>query len=64
MGLFRFADRVDKLLMFVGVVATIGEGLASPLTLYITSGSIDAFGTTGQSTGNEVVDKVYIYMNE
>ncbi|KAL8550599.1 hypothetical protein ACS0TY_009142 [Phlomoides rotata] len=56
-GLFRFADRVDKLLMFVGGLATIGEGLASPLTLYLVSGSIDAFGTPDQSLANAVVDK-------
>lgn len=60
MGLFQFSDRIDKLLMFVGGLATIGEGLAAPLTLYVTSGSIDAFGSTGKFIGNEVVDKVRI----
>lgn len=59
-GLFRFADAVDKLLMFLGVLGSIGEGLASPLTMYVTSGAIDAFGQSDQSIANEVVDKVWI----
>lgn len=60
-GLFRFADSVDKLLMFLGILGSIGEGLASPLTMYVTSGAIDAFGTSDQSIAKEVVDKVCDY---
>ncbi|KAL0447196.1 UNVERIFIED_CONTAM: ABC transporter B family member 15 [Sesamum latifolium] len=56
-GLFRFADGIDKLLMFVGALGSIGEGLAAPMTMYMLSGAIDAFGTADQSIANEVVDK-------
>lgn len=61
-GLFRFADSVDKLLMFVGILGSIGEGLASPLTMYVTSGAIDAFGASDQSIAKKVVDEVWIWM--
>ncbi|KAI3452645.1 hypothetical protein Pfo_009309 [Paulownia fortunei] len=44
--------------MFFGILASIGEGLASPLTMYVTSGAINAFGTADQSIiANEVVDE-------
>ncbi|XP_057811074.1 putative multidrug resistance protein [Salvia miltiorrhiza] len=56
-GVFRFADGVDKLLMFLGVLGSVGEGLASPLTMYVTSGAIDAFGQFSRSIEREVVDK-------
>ncbi|KAK4399667.1 ABC transporter B family member 15 [Sesamum angolense] len=56
-GLFRFADGIDKLLMFLGALGSIGEGLAAPMTMYMLSGAIDAFGTADQSIANEVVDK-------
>ncbi|KAH6801900.1 ABC transporter family protein [Perilla frutescens var. frutescens] len=55
-GLFRFADSVDKLLMFLGILGSVGEGLASPLTMYVTSGAIDAFASSDQSIENEVVN--------
>lgn len=60
MGLFRFSDRVDKLLMFLGTLGSIGEGMSSPLTMYVTSGAIDAFGQSDQSIAREVVDEVWI----
>ncbi|KAL0327315.1 UNVERIFIED_CONTAM: ABC transporter B family member 15 [Sesamum angustifolium] len=56
-GLFRFADGIDKLLMFLGALGSIGEGLAAPMTMYMLSGAIDAFGTADQSIANEVVGK-------
>lgn len=57
-GLFRCADSVDKLLMLVGTVGCIGEGLGPPMTMYILSGAIDAFGRADQSIANGVVKKV------
>ncbi|KAL1539289.1 ABC-type xenobiotic transporter [Salvia divinorum] len=55
--LLRCADRVDTLLMLIGTVAAIGEGLSSPVTMYMLSGAIDAFGSTDQSISNGVVNK-------
>ncbi|KAK4423898.1 ABC transporter B family member 15 [Sesamum alatum] len=56
-ALFRFADAIDKLLMFLGAMGSVGEGLAAPMTMYVLSGAIDAFGTADQSIANEVLDK-------
>ncbi|XP_051144246.1 ABC transporter B family member 15-like [Andrographis paniculata] len=56
-GLFRWADRIDKLLMFLGALASVGEGLAGPLSMYVLSGAMDAFGRADQSIPQEVVNK-------
>ncbi|KAH6821526.1 ABC transporter family protein [Perilla frutescens var. hirtella] len=56
-GLFRCADSVDMLLMLIGTVGGIGEGLAPSLTMYVLSGAIDAFGTADQSIASDVVNK-------
>lgn len=56
--LLRCADSVDRLLMLIGTVAAIGEGLSSPVTMYMLSGAIDAFGSADQSISNGVVNKV------
>lgn len=57
-GILRFADGVDKLLVLVGALGSIGEGMAVPLSLFTLSGAIDAFGTADQSIANDVVKKV------
>lgn len=59
-SLFLFIDDVDKLLMFLGILGSIGEGMSSPLTMYVMSGAIDTFEQSDQSITNEVVDKVWI----
>lgn len=59
-GLFGCADSFDRLLMLIGAVGSIGEGLAPPLTMYVLSGAIDAFGTADQSIAIDVVKKVMI----
>ncbi|XP_057811072.1 ABC transporter B family member 15-like [Salvia miltiorrhiza] len=56
-GLFRCADSVDKLFMLIGTVGCIGEGMASPVTMYVLSGALDAFGSADQSISNDVVNK-------
>ncbi|KAL9297836.1 hypothetical protein ACSQ67_023732 [Phaseolus vulgaris] len=43
-GLFRYADGVDKLLMFFGTLGSLGDGLQTPLMFYILSEVINAFG--------------------
>ncbi|KAL0385442.1 UNVERIFIED_CONTAM: putative multidrug resistance protein [Sesamum radiatum] len=56
-GLFRYADGTDKLLMLLGTLGSIGDGLMSPLNMFVLSGIIDEYATSGQSTSNKVVDK-------
>ncbi|KAG6396460.1 hypothetical protein SASPL_142610 [Salvia splendens] len=55
--LLSCADSVDRLLMLIGAVAAIGEGLLSPVTMYMLSGAIDSFGSADQSISNGVVNK-------
>jgi len=54
--LFSFADPLDRLLMFVGTVGAIGNGISMPLMTLIFGSMINAFG--GSSSTEEVVDEV------
>ena len=54
--LFSFADPLDHLLMFVGAVGAIGNGISMPLMTLIFGNMINAFGATENS--DEVVDEV------
>ena len=54
--LFSFADPLDHLLMFVGTVGAIGNGISLPLMTLIFGNMINAFGES--SNTNEVVDEV------
>ncbi|KAJ9169431.1 hypothetical protein P3X46_017631 [Hevea brasiliensis] len=60
-GLFHYADWIDKLLMFFGILGSMGDGLSTPLTMYTLSGVINDYATsesdTGISLSIEVVDK-------
>ena len=57
-GLFRFANGVDKLLMFFGTLGSIGDGLMTPLTMIVLSGVINEYGGAQLSFSNDIVDKV------
>ncbi|GAA0186239.1 ATP-binding cassette [Lithospermum erythrorhizon] len=59
-GIFHYADNVDKVLMFLGVLGSIGDGLMSPLTMLILSQVIDEYGTSNGTIQNNVVDKYAI----
>ncbi|WCJ38603.1 ABC transporter family protein [Euphorbia peplus] len=60
-GLFRYADKIDKLLMLVGTLGCIGDGLLTPLTMYTLSKIMNEYATS--ETGDaltlsvEIVDK-------
>ncbi|KAH6771213.1 ABC transporter family protein [Perilla frutescens var. hirtella] len=56
-GLFRYADGTDKLLMVIGTLGSIGDGLMSPLNMYVLSGVIDEYAISNHAITNEVVDK-------
>ncbi|XP_058093668.1 ABC transporter B family member 15-like [Magnolia sinica] len=55
--LFRFADRMDKWLMLVGTVGCIGDGLMTPLTLWVMSTIINSYGAVDVSFNYDVVNR-------
>lgn len=59
--LFSFADSLDHILMFVGTVGAIGNGISMPLMTLIFGNMINAFG--GSSSTKEVVDEVSKVIN-
>ncbi|PHT34240.1 hypothetical protein CQW23_26040 [Capsicum baccatum] len=59
-GLFGYADGIDKLLMFLGTLGCIGDGLMTPLNMFILSALIDDYGGADDddaSFTNATVDK-------
>ncbi|XP_022880981.1 putative multidrug resistance protein [Olea europaea var. sylvestris] len=56
-GLFRYADGVDKLLMFIGILGCLGDSLADPLAMSVLSSALDAFGSADQSIAKGAVNK-------
>ncbi|KAL3685412.1 hypothetical protein R1sor_003434 [Riccia sorocarpa] len=48
--MFKYADKYDYVLLLLGVIGAIGDGLCLPIALFITSGLIDAFGKNGPTT--------------
>ncbi|XP_059662528.1 ABC transporter B family member 15-like [Cornus florida] len=56
-GMFRYADGVDKLLMFFGTLGCIGDGLQVPLTMYALSYVINDYGSIGTKVPIHVVNK-------
>ena len=57
-SMFRCADGVDKLLMLLGTLGSIGDGLQHPLSMYILSDVINSYGSASGSLTNDDVDKV------
>ncbi|XP_048333059.2 ABC transporter B family member 9 [Ziziphus jujuba] len=53
--LFSFADRLDVVLMVVGTISAIGNGMSQPLLLLIFGRLINSFGTSNSS---DIIDKV------
>lgn len=59
--LFGYADAVDKILMAVGTVGAIGNGLCMPLMTILLGEIIDSFGHNQTTNGVvSVISKVYI----
>lgn len=57
-GIFRYADRVDKFLMFFGTLGSIGDGLQIPLMMFVLSSVINEFGSLNIGISTHSVDKV------
>ncbi|KAM0899546.1 hypothetical protein ACQ4PT_021224 [Festuca glaucescens] len=51
-GMFRYADRLDVLLMVVGTVGAMGNGVAEPLMSVLFGNVINSFG---ESTSSDVL---------
>ncbi|CAA2969117.1 multidrug resistance [Olea europaea subsp. europaea] len=56
-GIFRYADRVDKFLMFFGTLGSIGDGLQIPLMMFVLSAVINEYGDLNSSVSMHTVDK-------
>ncbi|TYJ49973.1 hypothetical protein E1A91_A01G171800v1 [Gossypium mustelinum] len=56
-GLFRYADGIDKVLLVLGTLGSIGDGMMSPVNMYILSGALNDYGSSHQSFSNQIVDK-------
>jgi ATP-binding cassette subfamily B (MDR/TAP) protein 1 len=54
-GMFRYADRIDVLLMVVGTVGAMGNGVAEPLMSVLFGNVINSFG---ESTSSDVLRRV------
>lgn len=56
--MFRYANGIDMLLMLLGTLGSIGDGLMSPLTMLVLSDVINKYGDVDPSFSIQVVDKV------
>ncbi|KAJ0015081.1 hypothetical protein Pint_20131 [Pistacia integerrima] len=57
-SMFRFADGKDKLLMLLGTMGSIGDGLQYPLMMFVLSSVINDYGNPANSSlTNDDVDK-------
>ncbi|CAA2960405.1 multidrug resistance, partial [Olea europaea subsp. europaea] len=56
-GIFCYADRVDKFLMFFGTLGSIGDGLQIPLMMFVLSAVINEYGNFNSSVSIHTVDK-------
>ncbi|KAI5352186.1 hypothetical protein L3X38_005077 [Prunus dulcis] len=59
-GIFRYADGVDKLLLVLGTLGSIGDGLMTPLMMLVLSRVINEYG--GGTFSNDIVDKYSIWL--
>ncbi|XP_020159086.1 ABC transporter B family member 11 isoform X1 [Aegilops tauschii subsp. strangulata] len=65
LGMFRYADRLDMLLMVVGSLGAVGNGVSEPLISVLFGDVINSFGESTTSTVLRAVTKVvlnFIYL--
>ncbi|KQK09336.1 ABC transporter B family member 4 [Brachypodium distachyon] len=55
-GLFRYADGTDLLLMLMGTLGALANGVSQPVMIIIFGDLVDAFG--GATTANDVLNRV------
>lgn len=61
LGLFRFADWKDKLLVILGTIGSIVDGLMQPLTMLVLARTINEYGADGTSLSIGSPDKVRFF---
>lgn len=62
--LYSFADSIDYLLMFVGTIAAVGNGLCMPMMAIIFGSLVNSFGDNGnKKLIVHKVSKVFFYLN-
>lgn len=59
LGVFRYTHRADVVLMAVGTVAAMANGMAEPLMTVVFSAVIDCFGGGDSSTVLHRITKVW-----
>lgn len=57
-SMFRYADGIDKILMFFGTLGSIGDGIQIPLMMFLLKDVINAYGDKNSGLTNDMVDKV------
>lgn len=57
-GIFRYADRSDKLLMFFGTLGSIGDGMQIPLMMFVLSDVINEYGILNDKVSIKTVNSV------
>ncbi|OWM88731.1 hypothetical protein CDL15_Pgr002498 [Punica granatum] len=55
--MFRYADRLDKMLMLFGTLGSIGDGLQYPLMMFVVSKVINEYGRENGSVSMDTVNK-------
>ena len=61
--LFSFADSIDYLLMLVGTVSAVGNGISIPLMTVLFGTLIDSFGQSGNTKDVlPKVSKVFLFL--
>ncbi|CAN4104073.1 unnamed protein product [Withania somnifera] len=56
-GMFRYADKKDKLLMFFGTLGSMGDGPQIPLMMFVLSDVINDYGNLSSSVSMKIVNK-------
>lgn len=57
-SIFMHADGKDLLLMVLGTIGAVGEGLATPLVLYISSRMMNNIGSSSNMDGNTFIHSI------
>lgn len=60
--LFSYADKKDVILMAVGLVAALGNGLMMPMMSFVFGQIIDAFGQSNKDNVVSAVSKVRVFL--
>ncbi|KAI9093399.1 hypothetical protein K1719_027413 [Acacia pycnantha] len=55
--MFRYSDKVDKLLMLFGTLGSFGDGIQMPLMMFILSNVINDYGSSNNVLTKQDVDK-------